>query len=147
MGFADILNKPAEEIVAPPAVPSGWYDLIVKKYEPVEMGQKKTEALRFTFGILQPHDEVDEGELEEFGGIAKLRETTVIHNFFMTESSAYRLREFLENACQINLSGRSMGQGLTEVTNVQVRAKIGRRPDPQDPKRMFTEIKEFVAIE
>ena len=141
--FEDILNRPAEAIERPKPIPSGWYNLIVKKFDKGTLGKNNTPVITYTFGIISPDEGVDENEFQEFGGMAKLSEREHKHNFFVTDDAVWRLKEFVEVACNVNTSGRSLGPCLPETINLQVKAEFSIRPNKDDPKQLFSEIKNF----
>lgn len=116
--FEDILNKPTEEVNAPPVLPQGPYHTIVMGLpERGESSQKKTPSLTFKHKIVSPLDGVDEEALAAIDGGVVGKEMK--NTFYITEASAFMLKDFLAH-CGIELEGKSMGQAIDEVPNREV---------------------------
>lgn len=93
--FGAILDKPTAEVNRPPAFPQGSYIAVIQGLPTFGKSTKKqTEFVEFAIRPLQALDDVDEDALKEFG---PLGESTMKLTFYLTEKSAYRLKEFLIN--------------------------------------------------
>ena len=116
--FEDILNKPTEEVSAPPVLPQGAYHTIVMGLpERGESREKKTPSLTFRHKIVAPLEGVDEEALAQIEGGVVGKE--IKNTFYITENSAFMLKDFLAN-CGIELDGKTMAQALDEVPNAEV---------------------------
>lgn len=116
--FEDILNKPTEDVQAPPVLPQGpYHTIVVGLPERGESREKKTPSLTFKHKIVSHLDGVDEEALAliEGGVIGKEMKNT----FYITENSAFMLKDFLFH-CGIELEGKTMAQALDEVPNKEV---------------------------
>lgn len=116
--FEDILNKPTEDVNAPPVLPQGpYHTIVVGLPERGESSQKKTPSLIFKHKIVAPMDGVDEEALGliEDGVVGKEMKNT----FYITENSAFMLKDFLAH-CGIDLDGKTMSQAIDEVPNREV---------------------------
>ena len=97
--FGAILDKPTAEVNRPPAFPQGSYVAVVQGLPKFDKSSKKqTEYVEFEMKPLQALDDVDEEALKAFG---PLGESTLRLTFYLTEKSAYRLKEFIINDLQI----------------------------------------------
>lgn len=97
--FGAILDKPTAEVNRPPAFPQGSYVAVVQGLPKFDKSSKKqTEYVEFEMKPLQAMEDVDEEALKEFGPLGS---STLRLTFYLTEKSAYRLKEFLINDLQI----------------------------------------------
>lgn len=116
--FEDILNKPTEDVNAPPVLPQGPYHTIVMGLpERGESSQKKTPSLTFKHKIVSHLDGVDEEALALVEGGVVGKELKNV--FYITEASAFMLKDFLAN-CGVDLEGKTMGAAIEEVVNCEV---------------------------
>ena len=136
--FASILDQKAEDVKAPPLLPTGSYLTVVQGLpETGQSSKKQTDFFKFTHRIVQPLDDVDHDELEAAfpEGVAG---KTVANTFYLTENSLFMLKQFVEN-CGIDMTGKTMRQCVDELPNCEVVINIRHRPT-QDGTRMFAEI-------
>lgn len=139
--FKDILAKPIADIKAPPPVPMGTYDWRIKGHEFGESAQKKTPYVRFTVAAIANGADVDTALLESIGGIA---ECEMKLTFYISEDSAFRLREFLEN--DVGLNGPSLESLIPQATNNTFRGYVGQRTS-EDGSKIFSEITKTMKVE
>lgn len=135
--FSDILDRSPEEFERPKPVPQGTYQFLIKGMpEFGESNKKKTPYVRFTCEIIGVGDDVDEDELKAYGDnpIGK----TMRHDFYLTESSTYRLREFIEHL-GIESKGRSFNALFDEVPGSQFNGTI-RHEASEDGQSVFARI-------
>src|SRR5271155_2855426 len=94
--LSSILEAPATEIKRPPPFPAGQYICVIKGLPRKDKSTKKqTEFVEFKVQPLSAVEgTVDEDALEAFGS---LNEKEMNLTFYMTEKSAYRMKEFLED--------------------------------------------------
>src|SRR5216684_2957065 len=138
--FQDILNRPSEEIKPAPTLPMGSYhSIVVGLPEQGESSKKKTPFLKFTHKIIAPLDDVDPDAITEFEAEGETIVGQEIENtLYVTDKSANMLKEFLIN-CGVDLTGRSMAEGLDEVPNAEVIINI-KHEASDDGKRVYSKV-------
>lgn len=138
--FQDILNRPSEEIKPPPVIPMGSYHTIVMGLpEQGQSSKKKTDFLKFTHKIIAPLDDVDPDAIAEFQADGETLVGQEIENtFYITDKSANMLKEFILN-CGVDLTGKSMAEGLDEVPNAEVIVHM-KHEASEDGKRVFSKV-------
>lgn len=104
--FGSILDKPSTDSVRPPPAPVGQYVAAVKGLPRRDKSTKKgTDYIEYTFQPLQAVEgTVDEDDLKAYGGL-KDKEWKL--TFYMTEKSAFRHTEFLDNDLNLEDDGGS----------------------------------------
>lgn len=135
--FADILDRPAEDVKPPPTLPQGPYLTILQGLpEQIESSKKKTPGLRFIHKIISPLDGVDAEALAliEGGVVGK----TVRNDLWVTEDSLFMLTQFLEH-CGIDLIGKSVMAAVDETPNREVVIFI-RHDASDDGERIFAKV-------
>lgn len=143
--FTDILNMPSEAIKPPQPLPIGTYMAIVDGVPEIkQIGKQGNSAAVVKFKVMQPQPDVDTNALIEALNGKQLTDVAVASNFFLTDAAAYRLKDFLVTL-GIDLTGKSIGQGLNEAPGKSVLINIGHRPS-DDGKAMFMDIKGYAAI-
>ncbi len=150
--FESILDTPAAEIERPSPLPIGTYTAVIKGlYEEGVSAQKKTKFVQFTFALTGAGEDVDANELEAIGGITdkflKNNSTT-----FYTENadgtpsgSLWRLTDFLEVACGIDLTDKTIRQALGDTPNTEVRLVIIHEAN-QSGDQKFASVKKFLPM-
>lgn len=135
--FGAILDKPSSEVSRPPPLPVGEYVVVLQGLPKLDKTSKKqTEFCEFTVKFLQALDSVDADALAEVGGITdKERRLT----FYLTDKSAYRLKEFMVNDLQIEEEGKTLRQMLDETPGRQFIVTI-KHTATDDGKGVFDEI-------
>lgn len=133
--FSSLLNINADDVKAPVPLPAGTYLLLVLGYEFVESGKKKTPGVQINFAVREAIDVA--GDLPD-----KLSEKKARDTFWITEDSVFRLKEFIEN-CGIATSGRNLSELLPDLTNQTVVGQMVHRPNPEDPTRVFSELRGY----
>jgi len=150
--FSSILDRKASEIEEPKALPVGTYLVILQgQYQMGQSSQKKTDFIFFPSKILQPQEDVSQSEIEAFGGVQgkelKGRQGLL---FYLTDESAYRLKEFLIDHLGIeanNASGqeKSIKEMCMEAPGKQVLATISHQPS-DDGKRIFGNLAKTMRV-
>jgi len=131
--FEEILKRPASEIKPPPAYPVGTYHCLVDgPPTPGKSSQKQTDFLQFKFKILAPMQDVNAREAAEQQIVGKF----VTQDFYITESSAYRVKDFLVEALGIDETGKNLDQMIAEAPSKQCLVKL-KHELSQDGKRVF----------
>lgn len=119
--FADILDKPASEIERPKPLPAGTYTCVVKgQPQHGKSSQKQTPFVEFTLGILAAGEDIDEDELKAAltkadGTVVPLTDKTIKQKYYITEGSAFMLKDFLES-CGLDTEGDASTRQLLEET-------------------------------
>lgn len=119
--FSSVLDQPTEAIEKPKPLPAGSYITAIQGMPRQDKSTKKgTDYVEFTHKILQALDDVDQEDLATVGGIT---DKVITNTFYLTEKSAYRLKEFLIDSLLIEDAG-SMRPMLEEAVGKQCVVKI-----------------------
>jgi hypothetical protein len=136
--FEEILNRPASENKPPQALPVGTYHTLIDgPLEPGKSSQKQTDFLRVKFKILSPMQDVDAEQAAEQQVVGKI----ITNDYYITDSSAYRLNEMLIDHAGIeatdgNGKDKSLKELISEAPGRQVLVTL-RHELSQDGKRVF----------
>lgn len=145
--FESILDTPAAEVERPKPLPIGTYTAVVKGlYEEGVSSQKKTPFVQFTFALTGAGEDVDADELEEMGGITDKFLKNNSTCFYTTPDALWRLTEFLEQACKIEMEDKTVRQALGDTPNCEVRLVIIHEAN-QSGDQKFASIKKFLPID
>ena len=148
--FSSILDAPASDSTRPPALPQGHYVFLVKGLPRKDKSTKKgTEYIEYTLALMEPYTnadnecDVDAEELASYGDYkGKERRLT----FYMTEASAYRHTEFLENDLKVEIGGDSHWEAAQRTGGIQFIAQI-RHKAREDGKGVYDEIGNTAPLE
>ncbi len=145
--FQDILNRPSEEIKPMPTLPEGSYhSVVIGLPEQGESSLKKTPQLKFTHKIIAPLDDVDPDAIAEFEADGETIVGQEMENiFYITPKSANMLKEFIIN-CGVDLTGKSMAEGLDEVPNSEVIINV-KHEMSEKSKRIFSKVGSTARID
>lgn len=144
--FESILDTPAAEVERPKPLPIGTYTAIVKGlYEEGVSSQKKTPFVQFTFALTGAGEDVDQDELEAMGGITDKFLKNNSTCFYTTPDALWRLTDFLENACEIDLTDKTIRQALGDTPNIEVRLVIIHETN-QSGDAKFASVKKFLPM-
>lgn len=143
--FTSILDRPSTEVERPKPMPVGTY-LTVLQGQPRhdKSRQKQTPLVEFTHKFISAMDDVDEAELITYltakdGTTKALTDVTMKNIFYITEGSAFMLKDFLKNL-DFDVEGDgSMRQMLDETPGRQVLVTI-RHEASQDGQSVFARI-------
>lgn len=136
--FEEILNKKSSEIKPPPAYPVGTYHCLVDgPMTPGKSSQKQTDFLQAKFKILAVMPDVDAAQAAEMQLVGK----QITNDYYITDKSDYRLKEFLVEHCGIEdfidtPQEKSLKELVAEAPGKQVLVKL-RHEISQDGKRVF----------
>lgn len=133
--FSKLLSKKVDDAKPLPPLPAGTYRGIVKKFEFGKSREKETPYVGFIIQFLSAEDDVDAAELTEID----LTKITKQANFYLTESSDYRLANFLKSL-GIKTEGRSFSETIPEAVNGMVLVPVTQRLDKNDPTRIFNDV-------
>lgn len=141
--FGAILDKPSNEIERPKPLPVGSYHCVIASLPKMDKSTKKgTEYVEFTANILAALEDVDKEALEQVGGIQGKQITTT---YYLTEKSAYRLKEFLINDLQIDEMA-TLRPMLDQTNGRQFIAHIVHTPS-QDGQAVFANVGTTAPVE
>lgn len=142
--FSKLLQKPVTSAERPKPKAAGTYDGLVFKYEFGESQKKKTPYVRFHINNVSPGPEVDQEENVRNG--VDLTKWQPYRDFFLTEDSIYRLREFIES-CHIAVDGRSFNETIPEVVGkpVKFEAVNTTSSEPGKDAATFTNVGDIVG--
>jgi hypothetical protein len=142
--FEDILNRPADEINAPPVLPVGTYHtVIVGLPERGKSSKKQTDFFKFKHKIVAALDDVDTEALAEIDGGVSGKELD--NTFYITEKSAFMLKDFLVN-CGVEVEGKSLAAFIDESPNREVLIHI-KHEASEDGQRVFARVGSTAPVE
>jgi hypothetical protein len=140
--FSSILDRAPSEIEKPKPLPQGSYiTQIVGQPRFDQSTKKKTDFVEFTHKLLQAQDDVDEDELKALGGV---KDKVMKNTFYLTESAAWRLKEFLEH-CGID-EADSLREMIEETPGKQVGVFINHEAS-QDGTSIFARVGKTFVVE
>lgn len=141
--FGAILDKPSNEIERPKPLPVGSYLCVVAGLPKMDKSTKKqTEYVEFTANILQALEDVDKEELEAIGGIQGKQVTIT---YYLTDKSAYRLKEFMIDDLLID-EMETLRPMLDQTQGRQFIANIIHQPS-QDGQAVFANVGSTAPVE
>jgi len=150
--FSSILDRKSSEVEEPKALPVGTYLVILQgQYQMGQSSVKKTDFIFFPSKILAAQEDVSQSEIEAFGGVqGKELKGRQGLQFYLTEESAYRLKEFLVDHLGIaptnpDGSEKSMKEMCMEAPGKQVLAVVSHQPS-DDGKRIFGNLAKTMRV-
>lgn len=143
--FRNLLATKPETVEKPQPLPPGTYFALIKAWEPTESSQKKTPGVKIQFQLVSPDADVDMDQLEQVGGQTAVAKRKISTTFWLTEDSTFRLREFLEIACKLDISGRSFAELLPETVNQSVRLAVKHRVT--DKQEILLDVDQILAAD
>lgn len=139
--FTNLLSKSADNVERPEPLPQGSYVTTITAYRTIESGQKKTPGVEFDLQIFAPGEDIN---MEEYAKVKNPQERVLKTQFWLTEDSMFRLKEFLEKA-GFETAGRTFADMLAEVAGHQIIAIVSHRIG-QDGESVFPEAKRFMKV-
>lgn len=143
MRFSNSLDRALETIERPPNLPVGHYTWQITKHPEIAT-RGDYEILTFQCTPVEPHDDVDEQDLADYGDFTK----TVVRKQFLTpiddsekaaqERALYDVSRFLEHAAVDETL--ELSQAMAESVNAQFVGELRHRPDKNDPEVIYQEI-------
>ena len=129
--FEDLLDLDPGTFARPKPTPKGSYLVAVRGHPLIDEGSDgKTPFVEVTFALTEAGTDVDDDELDAFGG---LENKTIRARFWQTEKAMFMLADFLK-ACGIE-GGRTGREQLAETPNCEVGLYVAHRPS-QDGQRI-----------
>lgn len=143
--FGAILDKKPTLVERPKILPVGSYIVVVQGMPRQDKSAKKqTPFLEYTCKYLQAMDDVDPDDLEAAltradGTKKTLGEMTVKLTYYITENSAFMLKDFLKH-CGLNEDDfESLRQMSESAGGCQLVVRLKHRP-AEDGENMFAEV-------
>lgn len=150
--FGSLLDKAPSEIERPKPGPEGSYLWVVQGLPRMDKSSKKqTEFVEFTIKCVAAGDDVDPDALDLFltmpdGTKKPLGDFVQKATFYLTESSLWRLKDFLKH-CGIDLDEtESLRQAIEETPNCQVVGYV-KHESSQDGESVFARVDKFASAE
>lgn len=144
--FTSILDKPADSLEAPKPVPVGTYLALISGPEAYsKVGQNQTDLVKWPVKLIQPQADVDMAALNEAlslkdGTTKSLGDIKLTYDQFLTEASAFMVRDFLQNVLDIAPEGKTLRQMISEALGKQMLVTIKHGLTKGDNPRVFATI-------
>ena len=148
--FGSILDKSPTEVERPKPIPPGTYSTVIigmPRYD--KSSKKQTEFVEFQHKFLAPGDDVDADALQEALTIGEetksLNDVVMKNTFYLTESAAWRLKEFLRD-CGFDIESDEMSlRDMVEQTAGKSVGVFVKHVPSQDGQTVFAQIDRTVA--
>jgi hypothetical protein len=150
--FASILDKQAETLEAPKPIPVGTYlCLIAGPEEYKEVGQNKTTFVGWPVKFMAPQEDVDSAALSEAllnkdGTSRTLGDVKMRHEMALTEASAFIVRDFLQQTLDIDPTGKTLRQMISEALGKQFLATVKHGITKGDNPRVYATIDKTAKV-
>lgn len=146
--LTSILDRAPSEVEKPKPLPVGTYNTVLVGLPREDKSAKKqTPFIEFTHKFISAGEDVDSEELAAALGDRALADVTMKNVFYLTEGSAWRLKEFLRDCgFDVESGDASMREMCEQSAGSAVGVTIIHRPS-QDGQSMFAEIGKTVAAE
>lgn len=115
--FNDLLDTNLDDVKAPVPLPIGTYSFTVKNYELDKSSQKQTPFVRFLVNPTAAHDDVDEDMLAE---VENWQQKNLRATFYLTDAALFMLKNFLEEACGLDVAGKTIKELIPEAVGCDV---------------------------
>lgn len=139
--FSALLSKPMSEVEKPKPYPVGTYSGVIQGMPRFDKSSKKqTDFVEFTVAFQSAHDDVDQEDLANVGGIAG---KTIKTTYYITENSLWRLKDFLL-AC--GLEGDNFAELIEKTPGCAIDFTIKHEPS-QDGESVFARVDKVIAQE
>jgi len=119
--FNELLNQSADDVKAPQPMPAGEYTFSVTRYEFDKSSQKQTPFVRYYLKPMAAGDDVDEELLAQ---VDDWQQKELRATFYLSEKAMFMLKNFLENACQIETAGRTFKELIPEAVGCEVSGTV-----------------------
>lgn len=144
--FSDILDRAPTEVEKPKPLPAGKYSTVligVPRYD--KSAKKQTPFVEFQHKLTSAGEDVDQDALKEAlaqadGTSRRLADIVMKNTFYLTEGSAWRLKEFLGDCgFDVDSDEHSLREMIEQSSGRSVDIYIKHTPS-QDGKSIFAEI-------
>lgn len=144
--WQDILNKKPEDAEKPKPTPTGTFLATIVKYEFKEAkNDKQTPYVQYHVKLISPEADVDMQSLNEAGGMEKVSARVMYLDFYMTDDSMWRHRDFLEKTLGINFAGRGWQPVIDEALNKNLRVHVAQTISKKDNATIYSNIDDTAA--
>lgn len=151
--FSDILDRTPSEIEKPKPLPVGTYaTVLIGQPRQDKSAKKQTPFVEFMHKFMTPGEDVNADALKEAltmadGTVKKLNDITMRNTFYLTENSAWRLKDFLSDCgFDVDSEDESLREMIESTAGRQVNVYVKHTPS-QDGKSTFAEIGSTAAAE
>ncbi len=146
--FSDILDRAPSEIEKPKPIPQGTYSTVLVGVPRQDKSAKKqTPFVEFTHKIISAGDDVDGDALKEALGERSLADVTMKNTFYLTEGSAWRLKQFLSDCgFDVEDGDTSLREMVESSAGRAVNIFVKHEPS-QDGQSVFAQIASTAAVE
>lgn len=146
--LSSILDRSPSEVDKPKPLPPGTYNTVLVGLPREDKSAKKqTPYIEFTHKFISAVDDVDQDDLAEALGDRALNDMTMKNTFYLTEGSAWRLKEFLRDCgFDVDSDEMSLREMCEQSAGHAVGVTIIHQPS-QDGQSMFANIAKTVAAE
>lgn len=150
--FTSVLDKPAEMLEAPKPIPVGTYIALIAGPETYsKVGANQTDMVSWPIKLIAPQDDVDMTALNEAlsqkdGTMKSLGDIKMKFDQFLTEASAFMVRDFLQNTLGIDPAGKTLRQMISEALGKQMLVTIKHGLTKGDNPRVFAQISDTAKV-
>ena len=148
VNFQHLLSKPMDTVKRPVAKPAGTYFGQITGHKFDESRQKKTPFVRFMLGGVQAGPDIDQAQLvnPEDGSPIDLTKWTPHVDYYLTEDSLYRLKDFLESL-KISTEGRAFGEAIPETKGMPVQFTVTMEPAQGEGGGFYNNVASIAGVE
>lgn len=143
--FSSLLSQPMDTIKRPPVKPAGTYHATIAEHKFGRSAKKGTPYVEFIFTGIQPGEDIDPEQMKDQDGapidLSKWKPNT---QFYLTQDSAFRLKEFLE-ALKIPTVGRTMNEAIPEARGLPVLLTVSMKAS-EDGTSFFNRVESVTAV-
>ena len=150
--FTSVLDKPAETLEAPKPIPVGSYLALISGPETYsKVGANQTDLVSWPVKLIQPQPDVDMTALTDAmtlkdGTVKNLGDVKMKFDQFLTEASAFMVRDFLQNTLGIEPTGKTLRQMISEALGKQMIVTIKHGLTKGDNPRVFAQISDTAKV-
>lgn len=139
--FTDILDRAPSEVEKPKPIAQGTYStVLVGMPRHDKSAKKQTPFIEFTHKFVAAGDDVDADDLAAALGDRSLQDVVMKNTFYLTEGSAWRLKQFLADCgFDTDASDTSLREMTEQTAGRSVNVFIKHEPS-QDGQSIFAKI-------
>jgi len=146
--FSEILDRAPSEIEKPKPLPQGTYStVLVGMPRHDKSAKKQTPFIEFNHKLVAAGDDVDDDDLKTALGERSLQDITMKNTFYLTEGSAWRLKQFLADCgFDVDADDQSLREMTEQTAGRSVNIFVKHEPS-QDGQSVFARIDSTAAAE
>ena len=148
--YQDILNRARSEIPEPVDIPSGTWRLqaVSGKYTEETSPTKDREAAMaegmIVFKPVEPSSDVDEEAFAAFAA-ESLESARIFDRFWLHDlRDVQALNRTFD---KMGMPDVSIKEAIAQVKGYEIMGYVFQKPDPNDPDRFYTNVKQFAPVE